>query len=76
MSGTTVQKYVIKINNSNGKIMSKQKYNEPIRGSCGIQHINECVERRKRREWDQDLTRMDAERSVKISRDLSKDGAT
>ena len=35
--------------------------------SCGIQPINEWVERR--REWDEHVTRTDAERLVKISRD-------
>ena len=36
--------------------------------SCVIQSINEWVERRKR-EWDEHVTRMDAERLNKISRD-------
>jgi hypothetical protein len=45
------------------RIRSKQ-----IRESCGFQTINEWVERR-RRERDQHVTRMDAERLVKISRD-------
>ena len=36
--------------------------------SCGIQPINEWVERR-RREWDQHVTRMYAEKLVKISID-------
>ena len=40
--------------------------NQQIREPCGIH--NEWVERR-RREWDQHVTRMDAERLVKISRD-------
>ena len=40
---------------------------QQIRESCGIQPINEWVERR--REWDQHVTRMDAERLVKILRD-------
>ena len=38
------------------------------RESCGIQPINEWVERR-RREWDEHVTRMNAERLLKISRD-------
>ena len=42
---------------------------QQIKESCGIQPINEWVERR-RREWDQHVTRMDAERLVKISRDI------
>ena len=44
---------------------------QQIRESCGRQPINEWVERRRtrRREWDQHVTRMDAERLVKISRD-------
>jgi hypothetical protein len=37
--------------------------------SCGIQHINEWVEIRRRGERDKYLTRMDAERLFKISRD-------
>ena len=37
--------------------------------SCGIQSINEWEEIRRRREWDQHETRMDAEKLVKISRD-------
>ena len=53
------------------KIVGKTKINrirtQQIRESCGIQPINEWVERR--REWDQHVTRMDAERLVKISRD-------
>ena len=40
---------------------------QPIRETCGIQRVNEWVERRI--EWDEHVTRMDAERSVKISRD-------
>ena len=40
---------------------------QQIRESCGIQLINEWVERR--REWDQYVIRTDAERLVKISRD-------
>ena len=46
-----------------GRMRSKQ-----ITESCSIQPINEWVERR-RREWDEHVTRMDAERLVKISRD-------
>ena len=47
---------------SNGmKVLRKIKTNT----SCGIK----WVERRRRREWDQNVTRMDAERFVKISRD-------
>ena len=43
---------------------------QQIRESCGIQPINEWVERRRRRrEWDKHVTRMDAEVLVKISRD-------
>ena len=44
---------------------------QQIRESCGIQPINEWLERRRRRrrEWDQHVKRMDAERLVKISRD-------
>ena len=39
-----------------------------IRESCGIQAINEWVER-LRRKYDEDVTRMNAKRLVKISRD-------
>ena len=46
---------------------------QEIRQSCGIQPINERMERRRRRkrrgEWDEYVTRMDTERLVKISRD-------
>ena len=42
---------------------------QKIRESCGIQPISEWVEIRRRREWDKHLTRLDAERLVKISRD-------
>ena len=45
--------------------MRSQQTREP----CGIRTINECVERRRRKEWDEYATRMDAERLVKISRD-------
>ena len=38
-----------------------------IRESCGIEPINEWMERR--REWDEHITRIDAERLVKISMD-------
>jgi hypothetical protein len=60
------------------KIVDKTKIDrirvQQIRESCGIQLINESVERRRRRrrrrrEWDQHITIMDAERLVKISRD-------
>jgi hypothetical protein len=54
------------------KIVSKTKIDrkriQQIRESCGIQPMNECVERR-RREWDGYVTRMDADRLVKISMD-------
>ena len=53
------------------KIVDKTKIDrirsQQIRESCGIQLINEWVERR--REWDQHVTRKDVERLVKISRD-------
>ena len=39
---------------------------QQIREPCSIQPINEWVERR-RREWDEHVTRMNAERLVKIS---------
>ena len=41
---------------------------QQIRESCGIQPINEQVNRR-RREWDEHVTKMDAKILVKISRD-------
>ena len=51
------------------KIVGKTKIDrirsQQIRESCSIQTINEWVERR-RREWDQHVTRMDAEIVVKI----------
>ena len=57
------------------KIVSKNKIDRirsQQRESCGIQPINEWVERR--REWDQHVTRMDAKRLVKHSRDnISED---
>ena len=53
------------------KIVGKTKINrirnQQIRESCGIQSINEWVERR--REWDEHVTKIDAERLVKTSRD-------
>ena len=53
------------------KIVGKTKIDrirsQQITESCGIQQINERVERR--REWDEYVTRMDVEKSVKISRD-------
>ena len=56
------------------KIVGKTKKNkngirnQQIRESCGSQPINEWVERRRRR-YDEHVTRMDAEKAVKISRD-------
>ena len=54
------------------KIVGKTKIDgiksQQIRESWGMQPINEWVERR-RREWDQHVIRMNAERLVKISRD-------
>ena len=54
------------------KIVGKTKMdritNQQIREFCFIQIINEWVERR-RREMDEHVTRMDAERLVKSSRD-------
>ena len=54
------------------KIIGKTKIDrirsQQIRESFGIQRINEWVEI-IRREWSQHVTRMDAERLVKISRD-------
>ena len=53
------------------KIVDKTKIDrirsQQIRESCGVQSINEWEERR--RGWDQHVTRMNAERLVKISRD-------
>ena len=59
------------------KIVSKSKIDrirsQQIRESRGIQPVNEWVER-KRREWNQHVTRMDTERLVKIARDNIPDG--
>ena len=50
------------------KLVGKTKTNRIRRQeSCGIQPINEWVERR-RREWNEYVTEMDAERLIKISR--------
>ena len=55
------------------KIVGKTKMykirTQKIRKSCGNQPINEWTEI-KRREWDENVTRMDAEKLVKISRDI------
>ena len=51
-------------NSSQTKIIISQEIGEP----CGVKQINEKAKRR-RREWDEHVTRMDAERSVKISMD-------
>ena len=50
-----------------GKTKIDRIRSQQIRESCGIQPVNEWMERRK--EWDEHVTRMDAERLVKISRD-------
>ena len=54
--------------NIGGKTKIGRTRSQQIRESCGIQPINEWVER-KRREWDEHVIRIDAERLVKISRD-------
>ena len=41
---------------------------QQIRESCGIQPINDWIQR-TRREWDQHVTRMDTGRLFKISRE-------
>ena len=56
------------------KIVGKTKIDrirsQQIRESCGIQPINQWVKKKKRRrERDEHVTRTDAERLVKISRD-------
>ena len=51
-----------------GKTKIDRIRSQQIEERCGIQPINETVERR-RRECDEHVTRMDAERLVKISRD-------
>ena len=51
-----------------GKIKIHRIRSQQIRESCGIQPIIEWREKRRRREWDDHVTRMDAERVVKISR--------
>ena len=50
-----------------GKTKIDRIRSQQIRESCGIQPINEWVERR--RQLDEHVTRMDSERLVKISRD-------
>ena len=54
-----------------GKIVKNIKINRTrsrqIREFCGIQPINEWMVRM--REWDEHVTRIDAEQLVKISRD-------
>ena len=51
-----------------GKTKIDRQRSQQIGEYCDIQPITEWMERR-RREWDQYATRMDAERLVKISRD-------
>jgi hypothetical protein len=50
------------------KIVGKTKIDkirsQQVRESCGIQPIEEWVERRTRREWEQHATKMDAEITV------------
>ena len=48
---------------------TKIRITSQIKKSCGIQPIYEWLEiiRRKRREWNEHVTRTDAERLVKIS---------
>ena len=46
-----------------GKTEIDRIRNQKMRESCDIQPIIEWVERRRRREWDENVTRMDAERS-------------
>ena len=48
-----------------GKTKIERIRSKQIGESCGIQPINEWVEMRR---WDEHITRMDAERLVKISR--------
>jgi hypothetical protein len=48
-----------------GKTRIDRIRSQQIGESCGIQPINEWVEMRR---WDEHITRMDAERLVKISR--------
>ena len=50
------------------KIKIDRIRSQQIKEPCSIQPINEKMERR-RREWDLHVTRMDAERLVKISKD-------
>ena len=53
------------------KIVGKKKKDritsQQIREYCGIQHINEQAKRR--REWEEHVTKADAERLVKIASD-------
>ena len=44
-----------------GKTKIDRIRSQQIRESCGIQPVNEWVERRSRREWNEHVTRMDAE---------------
>ena len=56
-----------------GKTKIDRIRSQQIREFSCIQPINEWVERR-RREWDEQVTRMDSERLVKISRDKKMEG--
>ena len=47
-----------------GKRIIDRIRSQQIKESCGIQPINEWMERR-RREWDENVTRMDSEKLVK-----------
>jgi hypothetical protein len=49
-----------------GKTKLDRIRSQQIRGSCGIQPVNEWMKRRGR-VWDEHITRTDAERLVKIS---------
>ena len=53
------------------KLLAKKKVErirtQQIRKSCGIQQVNEWIER-SRRKWDEHVTGMDVESLVKISR--------
>ena len=56
------------------KIVGKTKIDkirsQQMRESCGIQPVNEWEESiRRRREWDEYVTRLEAKRLIKISRD-------
>ena len=57
------------IKNIVGKTKIEKMRIQQIRESCGIQPINEWLESGRTREWDENVTKIDAERLFKISKD-------